>query len=359
MAGCEGQPRTGCDRCPSVSFLEPSGESAWDKYVAEHSQGTPFHLLAWREAVERTFGHRPHYLVAKAGADVVGVLPVFHVKSFLFGSMLVSVPYGVYGGALADSEQTALALEGRAAQLAGELSVAYLELRDRQPAAERGGAHRELYVGFRKELPADSGAVLETIPRKTRRMVRLAISAGLDGALSRSPEHVDAFYSLFAHNMRKLGSPAFPKSLILNLLSSFKDRADILLVRREGRPVAGVMNLYFGDQVLPYYSGAQEELNSIGVNNFLYYDLMVKSIEKGYRLFDFGRSKIETGPYHFKRHFGFEPKPLPYRYVLIRGTEIPNLNPTNPKYRRAIEIWKKLPLRITTTVGPWIVRGIP
>ncbi|MHB8762729.1 MAG: FemAB family XrtA/PEP-CTERM system-associated protein [Deferrisomatales bacterium] len=342
-----------------ITYLVASGEAAWDAYVRAHPNGTPFHLSAWRDAVEQTFGHDAHYLVARRAGQVCGVLPLFHVRSLLFGSMAVASPFAVYGGALADDEHTARGLEDAALALGRRLGVDYVEFRDREAAQGRIGAPRDLYVTFRRELPGSADAVLGFTPRKARRMVRLSIDAGLRGRLTRAAHDVDAFYRLFAGNLRRLGTPAFPKALLENLLACFGKEADLLLIENGGEPVAGVLNFYFRDEVLPYYSGAVEELSRVGLNNFLYYDLMVKSVERGCRLFDFGRSKVETGPYHFKRHFGFEPQPLPYRQVLVKAQTLPNLNPSNPKYSRAIELWKKLPLGVTTALGPWIVRGIP
>ncbi len=343
----------------TIRPAQPSDRTAWDAYVQAHPAGTPYHLTAWRDAIVRTFGHRSRDLIAEQEGRVVGVLPLIHVRSRLFGSMLVSVAFAVYGGALADREDVARALEAEAVRLGEHLGVDYVELRDRDDRTDRGGTRKDLYYTFRKDMPDDPDAVLPGIPRKTRRMVRLGIKAGLRGRLTREPADVDAFYRLFALNLRKLGTPAFPRRLIRNLLGAFGEACDILLIEDGGRAVAGVLNLYFRDQVLPYYSGAVPEINRVGGNNFLYYDLMLRSIERGCRVFDFGRSKADTGPYHFKRHFGFEPEPLPYRFHLVRADRLPDLNPTNPRYRRAIELWKKLPLPVTTLLGPRIVRGIP
>ena len=119
------------------------------------------------------------------------------------------------------------------------------------------------------------------------------------------------------------------------------------------------MSFYYKDQVIPYYSGAYPEAQGHAANDYLYWALMSDSAEKGYRMFDFGRSKKETGPYNFKRHWGFEPKPLEYQYYLNKIRELPNISPSNPKYQRRIEMWKKLPLWATKIIGPRIVKYIP
>jgi hypothetical protein len=64
-----------------------------------HAHGTFFHRLAYRDVVRDRMRHEPVYLVAKDDGVVVGALPLFLVGSPLLGRALVSVPYGVYGGA--------------------------------------------------------------------------------------------------------------------------------------------------------------------------------------------------------------------------------------------------------------------
>jgi hypothetical protein len=80
---------------------------------------------------------------------------------------------------------------------------------------------------------------------------------------------------------------------------------------------------------------------------------------QGYKIFDFGRSKEGTGSFNFKRHWGFEPRPLPYIYYPIKTGEIPDTSPLNPKLQWAIRIWRNLPLKLTMALGPRIVRHIP
>ena len=75
-------------------------------------------------------------------------------------------------------------------------------------------------------------------------------------------------------------------------------------------------------------------------------------------MFDYGRSKVGTGPYHFKKNWGFVPQPLHYEYYLVRSRVIPENNPTNPRYRLLIAVWKWLPLWIANTVGPMFARHL-
>ena len=78
-----------------------SDREAWDRFVLAHPEGTLFHLGAWKRLVEGTYPFDPEYLLAEAGGEIVGVLPLFRVRSLLFGDALLSVPFAVYGGVVA------------------------------------------------------------------------------------------------------------------------------------------------------------------------------------------------------------------------------------------------------------------
>ena len=85
---------------------------------------------------------------------------------------------------------------------------------------------------------------------------------------------------------------------------------------------------------------------------------MRRSAEQGIKTFDFGRSKNGTGPYKFKKHWGFVPEPLHYEYSLITADSAPDVNPLNPKYQLFIKAWKKLPLFAANMMGPILAKNL-
>jgi FemAB-related protein (PEP-CTERM system-associated) len=328
----------------------------WNAFVRTAPGGTPFHLTAWGRAVEDAFGQRPHYLMAMQGGRIEGVLPLFEVNGLIGGRGLVSVPYAVYGGVCASTPAARDALVGEATRLARELRASYVELRQRQDLG-LGLPTKSLYFTFSRAISASDDENLQAIPRKQRRMTRQGLKHGLRAEAGR--DHFNAFYEIYAHSLRNLGSPVFPRTLLRGILEHFGKDCDLLTVWHDNRMVAGVMTLYFEDHVLPYYSGALRDSFKYAVNDFMYWELMCNAAKKGYRFFDFGRSREGTGPYDFKRHWGFEPVPLPYQYVLLDRQELPNLSPSNPRFQRAAALWKRLPLPITKLLGPPLTRYLP
>jgi len=328
----------------------------WDTFVRNTPGGSPFHLTAWKRVVETTFGQKPHYLMAVRGGAIEGVLPLFVVRGLLGGRGLVSVPYGVYGGICSASTAAAAALVAAATELAGKVKADYVELRHRAGQA-LALPTKNLYVTFSRSISASEEDNLNAIPRKQRRMTRQGGKHGLRTELG--VEHLDRFWHVYAYSVHALGSPVFPRRLFRAIVQEFGKDCELMTVWREDELIAGVLSLCYEDQVLPYYGGALRDALQYSVNDFMYWELMCHVAKAGYRTFDFGRSREGTGAYNFKRHWGFEPVPLPYQYILSEGSHMPDLSPSNQKMRVAVSTWKKLPLPLTKIVGPQLTRFLP
>lgn len=338
-----------------VKTLTDSQVAQWDAYVLAAPGATFFHRAGWRTVIERAFGHRTHFLFAERNGEILGVLPLAHVNSLLFGSSLASLPFCVYGGVVASTPEAAAALRARACALAEELRVDALELRNREPG-QSDWPVKELYYTFRKEIDPLDEVNLKAIPNRQRAMVRKGIKEGL---LSEWDVGTDRLYRVYAESVRNLGTPVFSAKYLRILRDTFKDDCSVLMISHQGKDVAGVMNFYFREEVLPYYGGSTAQARSLkGVNHFMYWELMRRSAAQGCRLFDFGRSKEGTGPYSFKKNFGFLPEPLPYEYYLVKADTIPDLNPLNPRYRLMIKTWSRLPLSVANFVGPFLARSL-
>ena len=149
----------------------------------------------------------------------------------------------------------------------------------------------------------------------------------------------------------------FPKRYFRNLRQAFGRDCEILTVRSHGKPISSVLSFYFRDRVMPYYTGSLPEARALGTNDLMYWQVLRRAVDRGCRIFDFGRSKVGTGPYDFKRNWGFEPQPVTHQFYLREGCELPRVNPTNPKYRALISLWQRLPLSVANAIGPYLIRG--
>ncbi|WP_374411909.1 FemAB family XrtA/PEP-CTERM system-associated protein [Novosphingobium colocasiae] len=331
-----------------------------DAFVLAHPQGTPFHRPCWFVSVAQATGNRAFALVEERGGEVVALLPLDAIHSPVFGRVLASSGFAVGGGLLSGEGANPAALFRAAEELALRLSCPAIELRGGALPQSGGGwaLKTESHCNFARPLAADDEAELLAIPRKQRAEVRRSL--GIDLAIRVGREEVDraAHYTVFCESYRNLGTPVFPRALLDSVLDGFGADADILTVWHQGRPVAGVLSVYHGGAVMPYWGGGTRDARALRANDRMYYELMLHARRKGCARFDFGRSKTLSGAYHFKRNWGFEPEPLTYAGWTAPGAPARDADPTSARVALQIRLWQKLPLAVANRLGPLIARGI-
>ena len=340
-----------------VKAYTPSHQGRWDDFVSVSSTGTFFHTTVWKTVIEKVFGYTPWYFLVEGDNAIKGILPLFLVKKPFHGQVLISIPFGVYGGICADSAEVVEQLQEKGESLSRELGVDFLELRH----VEAHGIDlptKELYFTFTREIYDGEEKNMMAIPRKQRRMIRQGINHQLESKVG-GKEFLKEFYAIYSTSLRNLGTPAFPYRFFEVLLEELAEQCKILAVWYQDQMAAAVMTFCYKDQLLPYYGGGLPQFLRYAVYDFMYWELMRFGWEHGYKVFDFGRSKQGTGAYDFKRHWGFEPKPLHYQYYLPKGGAIPNVSPTNPKFQPFISLWKKLPLSLANLIGPQVIKYLP
>lgn len=339
---------------PTVRQMQPADAARWDEFVLNCPKATFFHRAGWQQVIERAFGHKTWFLYAESEGLIQGVLPLAEINSRLFGHALISLPFCVYGGIAAVSESAAEALDRTAQEIARQQRVDHLEYRSLKPM-HPDWPSKDLYVTFRKAIDPDVEQNMLAIPRKQRAMVRKGIKAGLASEID---DGVERFFSVFADNVHRHGTPALPKRYFTLLKDIFGSDCEVLSVVKDGQVLSSVLSFYFRDEVLPYYAGDTLDARDFAANDFKYWELMRRACERGIKVFDYGRSKRGTGPFDFKKNWGFEPQPLCYEYQLHRAKTVPDHNPLNPKYRLFIQAWQMLPLPLANFIGPHIVKNL-
>jgi FemAB-related protein (PEP-CTERM system-associated) len=312
----------------------------------------------WLRVLEEGLGQTAHCLEAMTGEQTAGFLPLMHVRSLLFGGFLVSLPYLNSAGVMADRADVRHLLIDHALPLADALRVRYLELRHEEPVAHPAlNGRMEAKVHMRLPLPATAGRLWDGLSAKVRNQVRkgqksalLAVWGGL--------ELLPAFYAVFSHNMRDLGTPVYGRRLFESILRHFPDRAELCVVRAGTSPAAAALLLHgWGVSEVPSASSLRR-YNPSCANMLLYWHLLERAVQRGQELFDFGRSTRDGNTYRFKKQWGATPTPTAWQFYLRSGGTA-DMRPENPRYQRFVRLWQRLPVCLTRLIGPAIVRGIP
>ena len=338
-----------------VRELDDAAAPAWDDFVDRCPEATFFHKAGWRAVVEESFGQPAYFRYVERDGVVCGVLPLVYVRSALFGKRLVSNAFCVAGGPAAEDAEARAALNREAESLFRSLGAEFIEYRDARHVDDGWVEQADLYAAFEREMSADADDNLKQIPRKQRAVVRKALSSDLVDEID---EDVERLYGLYSLNVRNHGTPVFAKRYFESLRRTFGSQCEVLTVVSDGKPLSSVLSFYFRDRVMPYYTGGVAEARRLGANDLMYWRVMRRAVECGYRVFDFGRSKEGTGAYSFKKNWGFEPRSVRNAFYLRPGMDVPNINPLNPKYRLFIGLWQRLPLPLANLIGPRLARQL-
>lgn len=330
----------------------------WDRYVLESSTATGYHLTAWRQVVEQACGHQTVYLMARdSHGDVRGVLPLVALASRLFGRFLVSMPFLNYGGLDAADREVRECLLEAAAQEANALGASHVEIRQAQPLPI-GWRCKQHKVSMRLALPGDFQTLFKSFPSKLRSQIRRPQKEGMTVKFG-GADLLEEFFRVFSRNMRDLGTPVYGKAFFRTILETFPKETAVCSVFLKGRVVAAGLVYSFRDMMEIPWASSDRRYDRLAPNMLLYNAVLEYACQQGCKVFDFGRSTVNSGTYRFKEQWGAKPVPLYWYYWLKDDRPLPELNPDNPRYRLAISLWRNLPLPIANALGPHIVKYLP
>lgn len=332
----------------------------WDPFVMECPDSSVYHLSGWTDIAREVFGHRTLFVEARDSAGALtGVLPVIQQRSWLLGNFATSLAFFNYGGALAADHLVAQELMVRAAQAAEALGCRYLEFRDVQP---RPGEwiRRTDKVTLQLNLPDTVEALSKSLGSKLRSQVKRAEREGIQ-CRTGSAELLDEFYTVFAENMRDLGTPVYPKRFFEAILKRFEKYCQLVIIGSQGEAWAAAFLVYWRGCAEVPWASCRAKAKPLGANMKLYWELLSQAISRGCTSFDFGRSTVDSGTYRFKQQWGAEPKLLHwYRWERHGSEGRASVGESGGKpFQLATAIWQRLPLPIANTLGPLVSGVLP
>ncbi|MGI9436757.1 MAG: FemAB family XrtA/PEP-CTERM system-associated protein [Geminicoccaceae bacterium] len=347
-----------------VSIADDHDVDDWTGYILASDLDGHFHDFAWRDVIRRSLNHQPRYLIARRHGVVTGLIPLFDVRSRLFGRSLISLPFLNGGGLLADDQPSTDALLRSIDQMVQSGGYRYAELRQRIISGHQALTLpcRRHKVAMRLALTDDPEIVFQGFKGKLRSQIRRPAKAGAYARIINGPNvvarDIEAFYRVFAENMRDLGTPVLPKALFRQTIDAFDERAWLCLVWMNGDPVAAGLMVGFDASMEMIWASSLRTFNRLSVNMLLYWEAMRTAIKRDYRTFDFGRCSPDSPTYRFKAQWGAEPTPLHWYYIKGQG-DIPDVSPDNPKFKAAVRTWRHLPIALANRLGPMVARNLP
>lgn len=334
----------------------------WDLFVLSHTVGSPYHLMAWGQAIKQAYGHKLFFLMARKGDRLVGILPLVHLKLTSLLNELVALPFCDVGNCLSTDSDVEKKLLLGVERLSEQLKTKCIQL--------RGPLHREICTGtpfsqlesnkvrMLLDLPGSSDLLFAQFKPKLRSQVRKAEKNGIIFHWA-GKDGVDSFYSVFCKNMRDLGSPVHSKKLFKAVMEQFGEKARIGLAEYEGKSIGAGLILSTNVQTAVPWASTLRQYNHLAPNMLLYWNFLKFAADNGKKTFDFGRSTEDDGTFRFKKQWGAKPIPLPWYANRPDLQVFIDASKTNSVRREKVaEIWKKIPLPIANFLGPQLRKYI-
>lgn len=341
-----------------IKNIDISLAQEWDDYLLKNANASFYQLFGWNQINSNHFSHRVFNLAAFENNTIRGVFPLVLINSSLFGKILCSMPFVNFGGPCADSTQIETQLLDAAIKIAKESAVDYLEMRLTHIIDENLPSNQHK-ISMTLDLASDPEEVWNRFNTKHRTNIRRVYKNNVS-VRSGQKELLDDFYYILSNSWRALGTPIYRKKYFSDILDTFPNQSKIFIsYLNESTPIAGAFNGYFNGTVEGMWAGGISQYRRLQPNYVLYWEMIKDACESGFKLYHLGRSSVNSTGEQFKKKWKADSKQLYWQYYLHKKTEIPQLNVNNPKFELAIKAWQKLPLNLTTIIGPFLAKNIP
>jgi FemAB-related protein (PEP-CTERM system-associated) len=345
-----------------IRLTEDSDHKRWDEFILRHPKASPYHLFAWKKAIEEAYKHKSIYLYAEKNNQIIGGLPIVHLHLPGIVNEMVSLPFCDVGNCISESKDAQDLLCDEALHYKEKNKVKSFQIRGElfqtDTVLEKFEMRETGKVRMFLELTGSSDELFKSFKSKLRSQVRKAEKNGVKFIWG-GVEDIDSAYNVFSKNMHELGSPVHSKPFLNAVLSHYGDKAKLGLAKFQGKTIGmGIILLGSKGVSIPWASTARD-FNKLGPNMLLYWNFLKYSADNGFAFFDFGRSTEGEGTYNFKKQWGAKPAPLIWydtAETLKKKSE--SLQADAEKRGLTAALWQKLPLGMANMLGPPIRKYI-
>jgi Acetyltransferase (GNAT) domain len=335
----------------------------WEALVTRHPKASIFHQRAWLEALARTYGYEPVVFTTSApGAEIMNGLLFCHVKSWLTGHRLVSLPFSDHSEPICDSIQELKALISQSQTALAQQHWQYLELR---PTSEDFWQTAEA-LGFRSvghyflhvmDLVPDLDELFRSLDKDSvQRRIKRADRAGLIEKCGNSDELLNDFYRLFVITRGRHHLPPPPYAWFQNLISCHGEALEIRVAYDNEIPIAAILTLRFRNTSYYKYGCSDSQFNKLGASPWLLWRAIVAAKASGAVEFDMGRTEEDNpGLLAFKNHW----VPNYRRLTYWRYPGVPSVDAASGwKIKMAKRVFSHMPYRLLQLSGKLVYRHI-
>ncbi|MBD3180859.1 GNAT family N-acetyltransferase [Candidatus Poribacteria bacterium] len=345
-----------------AGILKLRQEESYKEFINSHPDATIHHTLEWRDVIQTAFGHRPFYIVAYEGKDIVGALPLFEVNAAFDRKRLVSVPYCYFVKVLYKDDKSLLAMLDFAKKIADSRDCMYLEIRHGYDLPEIPDFKRhEHFIRSTVDLSVPIDEVWKKFRKSAKEATKKARRSGLEIIRAKNLQHYRIHYRLALETRKKLGLPAFPYELFKSIyyILHTSGKAKLYMAFFKDQFITAELVLYHNKTATAAIVGSKEnrEIYRLRPQNLIIWTEIQEAHEMGHKIFDFGVTPPDNeGLLFFKSNWGSQNKTMSYYYFMRKNLEIPIVDTNEPKIQLGCSILRKMPLMVNRVIGPLLLK---
>ncbi len=343
----------------NIFELTDSDCREWDTYVKNAARGLPQHLSGWRTVLRKTHGYETPYLMARDSQRIVGVLPLFIVRSLLVGNVAMSMP----GGLCANIDEAAQALIAHGREIARRAKAKRFLLHDTRQVWP-GDLHTTTHhVHWVVDVRPDAETLWQRLDSNVRRQVRIARREGLTVEIDRIGSHLGAFYKVLNQFAHQAGTPLFGHDFLERVVETFPGEFNIVVIYKAQRPIGGYFQLQMGKTMYGMWGATLHDYLKLRPVYLAYWEIIRYASANGYHYLDMGRSPTDSEASKYKGQWGGVASPI-YQQVAHTGNgrtgdSIADQIRSEGKFQLLMRLWPRLPLPVAQYLGPKLRRHVP
>ena len=336
-----------------VERFQDSEKDLWDKFVLTSEKSTFFHQIGWKNVIEKSYGLSPYYLIAKKNGEVSGILPLFNVDN-----RLVSVPFAPYGGLLAQDESTSTLLLNTAVTIIKNENLKYFELRNLEPLNDNFLVSESSRSTFLIGLDCEPEFLWRNTSKSARRLVNKAIQSGITVEMDKC--YLKDFYHLYTLLNKEFGSAVHSYDFFNHILHEYPSEATIQVAILDGKVIGAKFLLFHKTTILSAWAATDNNYRKLSPNGLLTWNILQYGCKNNYKVFDFGRSELQTGSVNFKNRWGNpQIRSIYSQYFFNKKQNFQNISKFSIKRKIFSRIWSLVPLTLSVKIGPHLRKHFP
>jgi hypothetical protein len=337
-------------------IITEKDRKAWDEYVMNNPFSIAWQSYGWSDVVKKHYGLEFYPLAVFDGNRICGILPLYRVKSITGNVELISVPYAVAGGMLADTPAVQTLLLDKAVLLADQNGPCRITLKQYKNRIEGDFRIDDNYYNRELALTRDTSELWKRISELNRE--RITDARKNCTVLEYPSTDTRTFHTLLLHHHHVRGIPCVGKEWIDDLLAFHM--YSIALLKSGGRIVAATMVKEFKDTISFPFTCMADHGEPIALPAYdLYWKLIERFAAEGKAIFHSGRIPISDDTEEHRLGWGGGEYPYYYQYFPNSSGKTEFATKRGRKRDIVEKVWKRLPRGIAGLLGPYVVKYYP